>query len=56
MGLQETRHRPYEQCALANTGVSTFASRTSPSTDQKLQKSLHLAHADKIEIKNLLPF
>jgi hypothetical protein len=39
------------------TGVSTFASRTSPSTDQSLQKSFHLSHADKIEIKkNLLPF
>ena len=27
------------------TGVSTFASRTSPSTDQSLQKSFHLSHA-----------
>jgi len=26
------------------TGVSTFASRTSPSTDQSLQKSFHLSH------------
>jgi len=25
------------------TGVSTFASRTSPSTDQSLQKSFHLS-------------
>ena len=33
------------------TGVSTFASRTSPSTDQSLQKSFHLSHADKIELK-----
>ena len=35
------------------TGVSTFASRTSPSTDQSLQKSLHLFHADKIELKKI---
>ena len=34
------------------TGVSTFASRTTPSTDQSLQKSFHLSHADKIELKN----
>ena len=27
-----------------STGVSTFASRTSPSTDQSLQKSFHLSH------------
>ena len=33
------------------TGVSTFASRTSPSTDQSLQKSFHLSHPDKIELK-----
>jgi len=33
------------------TGVSTFASRTSPSTAQSLQKSFHLSHADKIELK-----
>ena len=31
------------------TGVSTFAIRTSPSTDQSLQKSFHLSYADKIE-------
>ena len=35
------------------TGVSTFASRTNPSTDQSLQKSLHLSHADKIELKKI---
>ena len=35
------------------TGVSTFASHTSPSTDQSLQKSFHLAHADKIELKKI---
>jgi len=35
------------------TGVSTFASRTSPSTGQSLQKSLHLSHADKIELKKI---
>jgi len=35
------------------TGVSTFASRTSPSTDQSLQKSFHLYHADKIELKKI---
>ena len=33
------------------TGVSTFASRTSPSTDQSLQKSFHLSHPEKIELK-----
>jgi len=33
------------------TGVSTFASRTSPSTDQSLQKSFHLSSPDKIELK-----
>jgi len=39
------------------TGVSTFASPTSPSTGQSLQKSFHLYHADKIELKkNSLPF
>jgi hypothetical protein len=32
------------------TGVSTFASRTSPSTGQSLQKGFHLSHADKIEL------
>jgi hypothetical protein len=35
------------------TGLSTFASRTSPSTDQSLQKSFHLSHADKIELKKI---
>lgn len=35
------------------TGVSTFASGTSPSTDQSLQKSFHLSHADKIELKKI---
>ena len=35
------------------TGVSTFASHASPSTDQSLQKSFHLSHADKIEIKKI---
>jgi hypothetical protein len=35
------------------TGVSTFASRTSPSSDQSLQKSFHLSHADKIELKKI---
>jgi hypothetical protein len=33
------------------TGVSTFASRTSPSTDQSLQKSFHLSLPVKIELK-----
>ena len=33
------------------TGVSTFASPASPSTDQSLQKSFHLSHPDKIELK-----
>ena len=35
------------------TGVSTFASLTSPSTAQSLQKSFHLSHADKIELKKI---
>ena len=35
------------------TGVSTFASHASPSTDQSLQKSFHLSHADKIELKKI---
>jgi len=35
------------------TGVSTFASRSSPSTCQSLQKSFHLSHADKIELKKI---
>ena len=35
------------------TGVSTFESRTSPSTDQSLQKSFHLSNADKIELKKI---
>jgi len=30
------------------TGVSTFASHTSPSTDQSLQKSFHLSHLKRI--------
>ena len=36
-----------------HTGVSTFASRTSPSTRQSLQKSFHLSHVDKIEFKKI---
>ena len=36
-----------------HTGVSTFASRTSPSTGQSLQKSFHLSHHDKIELKKI---
>ena len=35
------------------TGLSTLASRTSPSTDQSLQKSSHLSHSDKIELKKI---
>jgi len=35
------------------TGVSTFAARTSPSTDQSLQKSFHLSHPNKIELKKI---
>ena len=34
-----------------HTGVSTFASRTSPSTDQSLQKSFHLS--TPYEIQNI---
>ena len=33
------------------TGVSTFASRTSPGTGQSLQKSFHLSIPEKIELK-----
>ena len=36
-----------------HTGVSTFASHTSPSTNQSLQKSFHLSHLDKIELKKI---
>ncbi len=36
-------------------GVSTFASRTSQCTEQSLQKSFHLSHADKIELKKSPP-
>lgn len=32
-----------------NTGVSTFASGTSQSTNQGLQKSLHLSKPEEIE-------
>lgn len=35
------------------TGVSTFASRTSPSIDQSLQKSFHLSDPRKIELKKI---
>ena len=35
------------------TVTSTFASRTSPSRDQSLQKSLQLTTADKIELKKI---
>jgi hypothetical protein len=35
------------------TGVSTFASPASPSTNQSLQKSFHLSYADKIELKKI---
>jgi len=37
------------------TGVSTFASCTSPSTNQILQKIFYLSHADKIELKKSPP-
>lgn len=38
---------------IQRSGVSTFASRTSPGTDQSLQKSFHLFHPDKIELKKI---
>jgi len=39
------------------TSVSTFASHTSPNTDQSLQKSFNLSSPDKIEFKkNSCPF
>lgn len=34
-----------------NTDVITFASRSSLCKDQSLQKSFHLSHPDKIELK-----
>lgn len=34
---------------IPHTGVSTFASRTSPSTDQSLQKSFHLSTPKEIQ-------
>jgi hypothetical protein len=34
-------------------GVSTFASCTTPSKDQSLQKSFHLSRQDKIELKKI---
>jgi hypothetical protein len=37
------------------TGVSTFASHTIQHTRQSLQKSFHLSHPDKIELKKF-PF
>lgn len=36
-----------------HTGVSTFASPTSPRTGQSLQKSFHLSNAEKIELKKI---
>jgi hypothetical protein len=36
-----------------HTGVSTFASRSTPSKDQSLQKSFHLSRQDKIELKKI---
>jgi hypothetical protein len=38
-----------------STGVSTFASRTNPSTAQSLQKSFHLSYPEKIELKKISP-
>ena len=35
------------------TGVSTFASHKSQRTNQSLQKSFHLSHPDKIELKKI---
>ncbi|MBK8546935.1 MAG: hypothetical protein IPL63_05995 [Saprospiraceae bacterium] len=35
------------------TGVRTFASRLSPSTDQSLQTSFHLSSPDNIELKKI---
>ena len=40
-------------CKSQRTGVSTFASPTSPSTGQSLQKSFHLSPSDKIELKKI---
>jgi hypothetical protein len=36
-----------------NTGLSTLASRTSPSKDQSLQKSFHLSYPYKIELTKI---
>ncbi len=35
------------------TGVSTFASPASPNIGQSLQKSFHLSHSDKFELKKI---
>lgn len=37
------------------TDVCTFASHTSPNTDQSLQKCYHHSYPDKIELKNIPP-
>jgi len=37
----------------ADTQNSTFASCTNPSTAQSLQKSFHLSHEEKIELKKI---
>jgi len=36
-----------------HTGLSTFASCTTPSTDQSLQNSFHLSRPDKIELRKI---
>jgi hypothetical protein len=45
----------YGDTIASTQGVSTFASRTSPSTNQSLQKSFHLFLAEKIELKKSPP-
>jgi hypothetical protein len=42
-------------CSIYCTGVSTFASRTSPNTKQSLQKSFHLSNPRKIKLKKIPP-
>jgi hypothetical protein len=40
---------------IQRTGVSTFVSPASPSTDQSFQKSFNLSLEDKIELKKSSP-
>ena len=56
MFLYDTRHFINSKALSQLTGVSTLASRTSPCKVQSLQKSFHLTHAGRIELKKSPPF